>query len=99
MKKILLMTMASLFAASGALAQETPKAPDATTKTQATKPAGDMTNLTEADARAKLEAAGYTDITGLTASPEGGWSATVMKNGAATKVIVNPKGDVTAAPM
>lgn len=97
MKKILLISVASLFAASGAVAQDTP-APE-TTQEAPDKPVGDETNLTEADARSKLEAAGYTDITELMVAPDGGWTANVMKDGVAMKVIVDTKGDVTVPPM
>lgn len=57
-------------------------------------PAAPMTTvmLTEADARTRIEAAGYTNITGLTQAADGTWRATATRNGQTTTVNVNDAG-------
>lgn len=51
--------------------------------------------ITEADARTQIEAAGYTNVTGLMQGADGSWTATGTRDGATTTVTVGPSG-VTA---
>lgn len=51
--------------------------------------------LTEADARTQIEAAGYTDVTGLMQGADGTWTATGTRDGATTTVSVGPNGVTT----
>lgn len=48
--------------------------------------------LTESDARTRIEAAGYTDVTGLTQNPDGSWSATATRDGQVTQLTVGEGG-------
>jgi hypothetical protein len=59
----------------------TPAAPPPTTIT-----------ITEADARSRIEAQGYTNITALTQNPDGTWTATGTREGTATQLSVGPDG-------
>ena len=60
-------------------------------------PAGPaVTMLTEADARTRLEGAGYTNITGLMQNPDGTWNATATKDGATATVTVTDSGVATS---
>lgn len=54
-------------------------------------PAATIT-ITEADARSRIEAQGYTNVTGLMQNPDGTWSATATREGATTQVTVNDAG-------
>lgn len=57
--------------------------------------------ITEADARSRIEAQGYTNVTGLMQNPDGSWSATATQNGQTTQVTVNDSGvqvSTTPAP-
>jgi predicted membrane-bound mannosyltransferase len=53
-------------------------------------------SFTEGQARGHIENAGYTDVTGLTKSPEGLWTATAKKDGKSAQVSLDFKGAVTA---
>ena len=49
---------------------------------------------TEEQAKAAIEAAGYTNVAGLTKTPQGQWSGTAMKDGKALQLSVNAQGHV-----
>ena len=53
-------------------------------------------SFTEGQARGHIENAGYTDVTGLTKTPEGMWTGSAKKDGKATSVSVDFKGAVTS---
>ena len=53
-------------------------------------------SFTEGQAKGHIENAGYTDVTGLTKTPEGLWTAKAMKAGKAVDVSLDFKGAVTA---
>jgi uncharacterized lipoprotein YajG len=48
--------------------------------------------ITEADARSRIEAQGYTNVTGLMQNPDGSWSATATRDGQTTQLTVNDSG-------
>ena len=53
-------------------------------------------SFTEGQAKGHIENAGYTDVTGLTKSPDGLWIASAKKAGKAVNVTVDFKGAVVA---
>ncbi len=53
-------------------------------------------SFTEAQARGHIEKAGYTDVTGLTKTPEGLWTGKAMKDGKSANVSLDFKGAVSA---
>lgn len=55
-------------------------------------PAPTTVSITEADARSRIEAQGYTNVTGLTQNPDGSWSATGTREGEQTTVTVTDTG-------
>lgn len=59
----------------------TPGAPPVTTVT-----------ITETDARSRIEAQGYSNVTGLMQNPDGTWSATATRDGETTQVTVSERG-------
>lgn len=48
--------------------------------------------ITETDARSRIEAQGYSNVTGLTQNPDGSWTATGTRDGATTQLSVGPDG-------
>lgn len=68
----------------------------AQTEMPAAPPPPTVAAITEADARTRIEAAGYTNVTGLTQNPDGTWSATGTMSGQTTTVTVTESG-VSAA--
>ena len=106
-----MLRLASVIAVAGLLAACNPAAEDGpavatpegpqneavatdTTKTETPQTAG-ANSFTEEQARGHIEAAGYTDVKGLTQNPQGIWEGSGMKDGAETKVSVDFKGAVT----
>jgi putative membrane protein len=53
-------------------------------------------SFTESQARGHIEKAGYSEVTGLTKTPEGLWTGKAKKDGKTTNVSVDFKGAVTA---
>lgn len=97
MRTLLGATALVLAAACSPPATET-TAPDTTAQTEmpAAPPPPTVAAITEADARTRIEAAGYTNVTGLTQNPDGTWSATGTMSGQTTTVTVTESG-VSAA--
>jgi hypothetical protein len=58
-------------------------------------PAPVVDSLTEAEARTRIESAGYTNVTGLTQDTSGVWTATGTQNGASVNVMIDEAGNVT----
>jgi len=67
---------------------------DANTTNAAVAPASN--SFTEGEAKGHIENAGYSDVTGLTKSPDGLWTAKAKKDGKAVDVALDFKGAVTA---
>jgi uncharacterized lipoprotein YajG len=91
----ILIALAALAAAAACGQQSTTTTPPDTTTSEATTPAPappTVVVITESDARSRLEAAGYTNITGLTQNPDGTWSATGTRDGQSTQVTVGEGG-------
>ena len=59
-------------------------------------PAAASNSFTEDQARGHIENAGYTNVTGLTKTPDGMWTAKAAKNGKTMDVALDFKGAVTA---
>ena len=88
-------------AALAACQQETKvdDAPDVAATEAPAAPPPTIITITEADARGRIEAQGYTNVTGLVQNPDGSWSATATREGTATQVSVGPNGvTVVTAP-
>jgi hypothetical protein len=66
-----------------------------TNKTEATQTPG-SNSFTEGQAKGHIENAGYTDVTGLTKTPEGLWTGSAKKDGKTVHVSVDFKGAVSA---
>ena len=62
----------------------------------ATDVASASNSFTEGQAKGHIENAGYSNVTGLTKTPDGLWTASATKGGKPVTVIVDFKGAVTA---
>ena len=108
MKRILLIAGA-LALSSAAYAQVPPPHSDPTPPTHSdpapppmtmpstqmpVAPAAGANSFTEAQAKTRIEAAGFTNVTGLMKDKDGIWRGKAMKNGAAHDVALDYKGQV-----
>ncbi|MBC7770726.1 MAG: hypothetical protein H7124_18230 [Phycisphaerales bacterium] len=92
-----ILIAAAAIAALAACTQETttettPDSAEIVTPAPAPSPVPTTIVVTESDARTRLEADGYTNVTGLMQNPDGTWSATGTRNGAATQVTIGDSG-------
>jgi len=62
----------------------------------ATAPATGANSFTMEQARDRIVAAGYTDVTGLAQDANGVWRGTAMKAGVSGSIMVDYQGNVTA---
>jgi uncharacterized lipoprotein YajG len=90
MRIILTASAVLLAAACGQTTEDS--TPDATIQEAPAPVEPTVIILTEQDARSRIEAAGYTGITGLTQSPDGTWTATATREGATTTLSVGEGG-------
>lgn len=89
-------------ASSTAFAQTTP-APDGNTPAVATPDTGNpaapvegSNSFTEGQAKERIEAAGYTEVSRLSLDDKGVWQGTAMKDGKSVVVAMDYQGNVTA---
>jgi type IV pilus biogenesis protein CpaD/CtpE len=87
MRAVFLAAAVASLAACGQPATTT-EAPVTTTEA----PPPTVIVLTETDARSRIEADGYTNVTGLVQNPDGSWSATGTRDGAPTQLTVGESG-------
>jgi len=59
-------------------------------------PVAGANSFTEAQAKERIEEAGYTDVKGLKLDDKGVWQATAMKDGKSVSVTLDYQGNVTA---
>lgn len=97
-----MLAIAAIAALAACGQTTTVEAPAEPATVEAPAPAPTVIVLTEADARTRAEAAGYTNVTGLVQNPDGSWTATGTQNGAATSITITDAGvtvATTPAPM
>ena len=102
MKKIIFATAGLLFVATGAFAQsETPSTsqttPAVNTEQNPAAPVAGKNSFTEAQAKSRIEDAGYKDVVGLKLDDQGVWRATASKDGKSVNVSLDFQGNVTLA--
>ena len=91
-----------LLSATAALAQsQTPSTsqttPAVNTGQNPGAPVAGKNSFTQDQAKSRIEAAGYTDVTGLKLDDQGVWRATAKKDGKDTGVSLDFQGNVTMA--
>jgi hypothetical protein len=108
MQKLLTVAVVAVFAAAalsdGAFAQTAPPAnPNASTPAIATPgpnnpgaPAAGSNSFTEEQARSRIEAAGYTHVSGLAKDKDGIWRGKASKGGETVTVSLDYQGNVVA---
>lgn len=96
MKKLLLATMIASVTSFGALAQTSTTspmpAPKAGTDTNAPLPGAN--SFTEGQAKSRLEANGYSNVTDLKKDENGVWKGSDMNAGAKVNVSVDYRGNI-----
>ena len=102
MKKLMILSIGMVMTASVALAQsETPTTSQTTpavkTEQNPGAPVAGKNSFTEAQAKARIEEAGYTDVTGLKLDDQGVWRASATKDGKRANVSLDFQGNVTMA--
>jgi Peptidase propeptide and YPEB domain len=96
MRTILSLIGVGVFSTTVALAQTTPPpqpAPGSPPMTAAPLPGAN--SFTEAEARSRIERAGYTSVSDLKKDDQGIWRGTAMKNGKSVKVSLDYKGNIS----
>ncbi|ASP95796.1 PepSY domain-containing protein [Sinorhizobium meliloti] len=103
MKNIIIVAAALMSAvATASLAQTTPSSEGETPAVvtpdsqNPTAPVEGANSFTEAQAKERIEEAGYTDVSGLRLDDKGVWQATAMKEGKSVSVALDYQGNVTA---
>jgi hypothetical protein len=95
MKKTIAATIL-VFAAGGSFAQtNTPAVATSTTQSPAAPVAG-ANSFTEGQAKSRIEAAGYTDVSGLMKDKDGIWHGKGSKAGKMATVSLDYQGNITA---
>jgi hypothetical protein len=96
-----LAAAAIVFAAGSAVAQTPPANPDAKTPAVATSntvnpgaPAAGANSFTEGQAKSRIEAAGYSDVSGLMKDKDGVWRGKASKAGKPFTVSLDYQGNV-----
>ncbi|MBX5165463.1 MULTISPECIES: PepSY domain-containing protein [unclassified Rhizobium] len=100
MKKIVILSAGLLLAASGAFAQSEKPTTSQTTPAVKTEPnpaapVAGKNSFTEAQAKSRIEEAGYVDVAGLKLDDQGIWRATASKDGKPANVSLDFQGNVT----
>lgn len=104
MKKILLTSIAALMTTSVAFAQsQTPSTTQDTpavatpSTTNAGAPVQGKNSFTEDQAKSRIEAAGFADVSGLKLDDQGIWRVTANKDSKSVQVALDYQGNVVQA--
>lgn len=104
MKKILLTSIAALMTTSVAFAQsQTPTTTQDTpavatpSTANAGAPVQGKNSFTESQAKSRIEAAGFADVSGLKLDDQGIWRATANKDSKSVQVALDYQGNVVQA--
>lgn len=99
-----LFVAATLLISSSALAQSPPatdrpnnNAVNSSDQNNSNRPVAGANSFTEGQAKSRIEAAGYTNVTALKKDDNGVWRGKGSKGGASTDVSVDFQGNVNSA--
>ena len=97
MKKLLIATMIVSATSFGALAQTSTTSPMPAPKAEADKnaPLPGANSFTEGQAKSRLEANGYSNVSSLKKDDNGVWKGTATHSGAQVTVSVDYRGNIT----
>ncbi len=96
MKRLILPAIALMAMTSGAFAQMGNTPAVAPKETNPAAPVAGANSFTEAQAKERIEKAGYTSVSGLTKDDKGIWQAKASKAGAPSNVMVDFQGNVVS---
>jgi hypothetical protein len=85
-----------VFAAGGAFAQTNAPAVATSTTQSPAAPIKGANSFTESQAKSRIQAAGYTDVSGLVKDKDGIWRGKAGKGGATMTVSLDYQGNITA---
>jgi hypothetical protein len=95
MKKLLIATMLASTTSLGAMAQTSTTAPSPTpAPADANAPLPGANSFTEGQAKSRLEANGYSNVTDLKKDENGVWKGSAMNVGAKVNVSVDYRGNI-----
>jgi hypothetical protein len=95
MKKLIIATLIVSATSFGALAQTSTTSPTPKSPVDANAPLPGANSFTEGQAKSRLEANGYTEITGLKKDENGVWKGMATNAGAKMNVSVDYRGNIT----
>src|ERR1700730_7899756 len=96
MRTILSLIGVTLLGANLAMAQTSPAPqPAAGSPPITTAPLPGANSFTQGEAQARIEKAGYTNVSGLAKDDQGIWRGTAFKNGKSVKVSLDYKGNIS----
>jgi len=85
-----------ILGAGGAIAQTKTPAVATSTTTNPGAPVAGANSFTENQAKSRIEAAGYTDVSGLMKDKDGIWHGKASKSGTMMTVSLDYQGNITA---
>ncbi len=96
MRKLVFTSLLAAMTSFGALAQTSTTSPKPAPGTEADKnaPLPGANSFTEGQAKSRLEAHGYSQVTGLKKDDKGVWRDTAMHSGAKVNVSVDYRGNI-----
>jgi hypothetical protein len=95
MKKLIIATFIVSATSFGAMAQTSTTSPTPNSPVDANAPLPGANSFTEGQAKSRLEANGYTDVTGLKKDENGVWKGMATNAGAKVTVSVDYRGNIT----
>lgn len=94
MKKLLTVALVAALPSFAAMAQTSTTAPTPTSPVDANAPLPGANSFTEGQAKSRLEANGYSDVTDLKKDDNGVWKGSAMSAGAKVNVSVDYRGNI-----
>ncbi|MGO4741429.1 PepSY domain-containing protein [Bosea sp. 2KB_26] len=96
MKELIIASLIAATTSFGAMAQTSTTSPTpAPAPADANAPLPGANSFTEGQAKSRLEANGYTNVTGLKKDDNGVWKGTATNAGAQVNVSVDYRGNIT----
>ncbi len=97
MRKLVLTSLLAAMTSFGAFAQTSTTSPKPSPGAEADKnaPLPGANSFTEGQAKSRLEANGYSQVSGLKKDDNGVWRGTAMQGGAQVNVSVDYRGNIT----
>lgn len=96
MKKLIIVSLIATTTSFGAMAQTSTTSPaPAPAPADANAPLPGANSFTEGQAKSRLEANGYTNVTGLKKDDNGVWKGTATNAGVQVNVSVDYRGNIT----